>query len=73
MTTFPTSYGCKVSIEIERDTETDTAAVNIHAPLYIKKFWKMPHCYKASQFTDLEIINDSDFKRVMCSHFPSDD
>jgi hypothetical protein len=68
-----TSYGCKVSVEIERDAETDTATVNVHAPLYIKKFWTMPHCYKASQFTDLQIINDSDFKRVMFSHFPSDD
>ena len=68
-----TSYGYKVYVEIERDAETDTATVNVHAPIYMKKFWTMPHCYKASQFTDFQIINDCDFKRVMCSHFPSDD
>jgi hypothetical protein len=64
-----TSYGLDVSIEIERDIATDTASVIVHAPMYLKKRWVMPHCYKSSKFSDLKIINDSDFKTVMIKHY----
>jgi len=64
-----TPYGLDVAVEIVRDAETDTARVNVHAPLYTNKFWTMPHSYKASQFSDFQIINDSDFARVMLTHY----
>jgi hypothetical protein len=64
-----TPYGLNVYVEIIRDAETDTAKVNVHAPLYKCKFWTMSHSYRASQFTDFQIINDSDFKTVMLKHY----
>lgn len=64
-----TSFGLDVSVEIVRDAETDTARVDVHAPMYVRKLWTMPHSYKASQFTDFQIINDSDFVRVMLAHY----
>ena len=69
---IPVSFGCKVSVEIVRDIKTNTATVNVHAPLYKNKLWAMTHSYKASQFSDYEIINDCDFISVMCKHFPSE-
>lgn len=64
-----TPYGLNVSVEIVRDKDTDTARVDVYAPMYTRKLWTMPHCYKASQFTDSQIINDSDFHRVMLKHY----
>lgn len=64
-----TSFGLDVSVEIVRDAETDTARVDVHAPMYVQKLWTMPHSYTASQFTDFQIINDSDFVRVMLAHY----
>jgi len=64
-----TKFGLDVSVEIIRDAETDTAQVDVHAPLYMQKFWTMPHSYKSSQFTDFQIIHDSDFISVMCKHY----
>lgn len=67
----PTNYGYKISVEIVRDSETDTARVNVHAPLYIKKLWTMPHCYKSSEFLDRDILKDSDFHRVLSNSYPN--
>ena len=64
-----TKFGLDVSVEIFRDAETDAARVDVHAPLYMKKFWTMPHSYRASQFTDHQILEDSDFISVMCKHY----
>lgn len=64
-----TPYGLNVAVEIIRDDQTDTAHVHVHAPLYVKNHWVMDHCYRASQFTDFQIINDSDFTRVMLAHY----
>jgi len=64
-----TKYGLDVSVEIVRDSETDTAHVHVHAPIYKVKHWIMPHSYRSSAFTDFEIINDSDFKSVMIKHY----
>ena len=66
----PVKYGSDISVEIVRDAETDTAKVNVHAPLYTRKEWTMPHSYRASQFSDAEILKDSDFVRVMSKHYP---
>lgn len=65
-----TPYGLNVAVEIVRDIQTDTAQVNVYAPLYMVKLWTMPHSYKSSQFTDFEIINDSDFTTTMLKHYP---
>jgi hypothetical protein len=64
-----TTFGLDVSVEIVRDAETDTARVNVYAPLYGRKFWTMAHSYKASAFTDFQIINDSDFVSVMLKNY----
>lgn len=65
-----TRYGLDIAVEIVRDSETDTANVHVHAPLYKVKHWVMAHSYKSSAFTDFQIINDSDFSTVMCNHYP---
>jgi len=65
----PTKYGLNVSVEIVRDSETDTAHVHVHAPIYMNKHWVMNHSYKSSAFTDFQIIKDSDFVSVMCKHY----
>ena len=69
---IPVPFGFKVSVEICRDIETDTATVIVHAPMYKTKHWKMSQSYKSSQFSDYKIINDYDFIRVMRKHFPED-
>jgi hypothetical protein len=61
MTQYKTKYGLDVSVEIIRDEETDTAYVDVIAPMYVEKRWRMTHSYRASQFSDAEILNDSDF------------
>lgn len=63
---IPVPYGCSVSVSLVR--EPDVTHVIVHAPLYANKEWRMPHCYR-SEFTDQEILNDSDFKRVLTNHF----
>jgi hypothetical protein len=64
-----TPYGLNVAVEIVRDSETDTARVIVHAPMYKNKLWTMAHSYRASQFTDFQIINDSNFTTVMLAHY----
>jgi hypothetical protein len=64
-----TKFGLDVSIEIVRDSETDSAHVHVHAPIYKNKHWVMAHSYRASEFTDFQIINDADFVSVMCKHY----
>lgn len=66
----PVPYGFDVSVEILRDIKTNTATVNVHAPLYKNKLWKMPNSYKSSEFSDREIIRDSDFVSTMLKHYP---
>lgn len=66
---YKTPYGLKVSVEIVRDTATDTARVVVHAPLYVIKQWTMSHSYKASEFSDHEILRDHDFVRVMSKRY----
>jgi hypothetical protein len=65
----PVKYGLKVSVEIVRDAEADSAKVIVHAPLYVNREWTMKHSYKSSEFSDQMILNDSDFTRVMFNHF----
>jgi hypothetical protein len=64
-----TSFGLDVSVEIVRDSETDTANVKVFAPIYVQKVWTMPHSYRSSQFTDHEILKDTDFVSVMTKHY----
>lgn len=64
-----TQFGLDVSVEILRDTETDTAKIKVHAPLYMQKEWFIAHCYKSSQFTDSQILKDCDFVSVMIKHY----
>ena len=67
---IPVPYGYKVSVRIRR--EGNTAYVEVHSPMYKNVQWEMPHCYSAASFTDLEILRDRDFVRVMLDHFPVD-
>ena len=64
-----TPFGLDVSVEIVRDKETDTATVEVHAPMYTNKKWLMKHSYKSSQFTDSQILADFDFVSVMTKHY----
>jgi hypothetical protein len=63
-------FGFDVSVEIVRDIQNDSAKVNVHSPLSKDKVWAMPHSYKSSQFSDYQIINDSNFISVMIKRFP---
>ena len=63
-------FGFGVSVEIVRDIQNDSAKVNVHSPLSKDKVWAMPHSYKSSQFSDYQIINDSNFISVMIKRFP---
>lgn len=63
-------FGFDVSVEIVRDIQNDSAKVNVHSPLSRDKVWAMPHSYKSSQFSDYQIINDSNFISVMNKRFP---
>lgn len=67
---YPTTFGFKVSVEIIRDIEVDVAYVDVVAPMYVIKRFRIPHCYGSSKFSDAQILKDSDFIRVMVSHFP---
>lgn len=69
---YPTSFGLKVSVQIVRDTEEDIAYVDVIAPMYMNKQWRMGHCYASSMFSDYQILKDNDFIRVMFSHYPTD-
>jgi hypothetical protein len=69
---IPVPFGYKVSVEIVRDIETDTATVIVHAPMYKTTRLTIPHCYKSTQFSDYQIINDHDFISVMVKYFPQD-
>ena len=64
---YPTKYGLNVSIEIIRDTQH--ARVKVIAPLYMRSEWYMPHSY-GLEFSDHQIMHDSDFIRVMSKHYP---
>lgn len=64
-----TQFGLDVSVEILRDTETDTAKIKVHAPLYMQKEWFIQHSYKSSHFTDSQILKDCDFVSVMIKHY----
>ena len=68
---YLTKYGFKVSIEIIRDNVSDTAKIKVIAPMYINKEWIMQHSYKSSEFTDYEIMRDSDFISTMLKHYPN--
>lgn len=68
---YQTKYGFKVSIEIIRDNVSDTAKIKVIAPMYINKEWIMPHSYKSSEFTDYEIMRDTDFITTMLKHYPN--
>lgn len=61
-------YGFNVSVTIRR--EGGEAFVDVHAPMYQRKQWTMPHSYEARSFSDTDIIKDHDFIRVMLDHFP---
>lgn len=64
-----TRFGLDVSVEIVRNTETDTAHVHVHAPMYVNKHWVMKHSYQSSAFSDSKILRDSDFISVMAKHY----
>jgi hypothetical protein len=68
---YPVPYGFKVSVEVVRDPVADIAYVDVIAPIYKNKRWRMPHCYSASQFTDSEILRDHSFHTVLSKHFPA--
>ena len=68
---IPVPFGFKVSVEIVRDIENDSAKVVVHAPIYKNKTWTMTHSYKSSQFSDWQILKDRDFITVLCKAYPS--
>lgn len=65
---IPVPYGLKVSVEIIR--QDGSAYVWVHAPLYINKLFRFDMSYSSSDFSDYDIINDRDFKRLMLGYFP---
>lgn len=67
----PVPYGYLVSIEIERIG--DRAYVHVHCPMYEVKKHTMTHCYISKEFTDSQILNDSNFKRTMLKMFGQSD
>jgi len=69
---YKTEYGLNVSVEIIRDAETDNARVKVIAPMYMNKEWFMGHSYKASEFSDYEILRDHSFTTTMIEHYPSE-
>lgn len=58
---YPIEYGYKVSAEILRDTETNTAQIKIHAPFYKNKEYMLSFFFKSSDFTDAQILKDHNF------------
>lgn len=66
---YPIKYGLKVSAEIIRDNENDNAQVKIHAPCYKNKEYTLSFSYKASAFTDAEILKDRDFNTEMLRRY----
>jgi hypothetical protein len=66
---YKTDFGYKVSVEILRDVETDSAHIKVHAPFYIKKEWVMGLSFTSSQFSDYEILRDRTFQTVMLQHY----
>lgn len=66
---YPTKYGYKVSVEILRDAETDTAQVKVYAPMYKNKEYILPILFTASQFTDGQILKDHDFNNQMLNRY----
>lgn len=69
---YPTSFGLDVSVAIVRELESNTAFVDVIAPHYVNKKWRMGHSYNARHYTDQKILKDPDFIRVMFAHYPSD-
>lgn len=65
---YPVKFGFNVSVEIIRDNER--AKVKVHCPMYLSREFIMSHSYSL-EFTDNQILNDSDFIRVMARHFPN--
>lgn len=64
---YPVPYGLNVSVKFRR--EDDTTFVDVYAPMYMTKKWTMPHQYRSSHFTDAQILNDSDFVRVLINYY----
>lgn len=62
---YPTRYGLNVFVELVLDEATDTIHVDVIAPMYVNKRWRMKHSYRASHFTPGEILKDSDFNTVL--------
>lgn len=66
---YNVKYGLNVSVEIIRDNISDNAQIKVYAPMYLNKEWIMKHSYKSSEFTDYQILNDSDFHSVLSKHY----
>lgn len=66
-TKYAVPYGLNVSVSIHR--EGDTEWVDVHAPLYMRKVWRMPHCYHAQHFTDAQILKEPNFITTMLKHY----
>lgn len=62
----PVPYGLDVSVELVK--EGDCIHVDVHAPMYINKKWRMPHSY-ASTFTDAQIMNDRDLHSQLIKRY----
>ena len=67
---YKTNYGFDVSVEIIRDAQTDNARIKVLAPMYMNKEWFMSHSYKASEYSDHEILRDRSFTTTMIEHYP---
>lgn len=64
--TYKTNFGMDVSVQIIRE---ENVKVKVIAPLYMRKEWVMDHCY-STDFSDHQIMRDSDFLRVMSRAYP---
>ena len=64
---YPVPYGFKV--EVSFPIEGDSTHVDVHAPLYMRKYWRMLHCYSTEHFTPAKILRDHSFVTAMLEHY----
>ena len=69
---YDVPYGLDVTVEIvtepDGSEEGHCKRIVVYSPLYMKKQYKLPHCYSTT-FTDDAILNDSGFIGYMVKAF----
>jgi len=66
---YKTDYGYKVSVEVVRDTEEGSAYVRVIAPMYVRKEFLLVTSWSEQDFSDSQILGDTQFHKLMTQHF----